>query len=287
MAKDPSMPFYVNDWLSSSTVTCMTLAERGAYVQLLCHCWASGDASLPDDDRKLAALSQMGSDWKDSAPTIRAALAVHPEKPGFLTNQKVYELWRERQEWREKCSIGGQNSAKTRKGSTKGSSTTLARPLEVNSQVNGNSSSSSSSLSSSSSESSSSNHESPPPPSGERRRETFDPMGIDFPDTMQTDGFPEAWARWVAYRKEITPRLKPKSWQAQAAQFIRYGPQAGVMAIDKSIASGWRGVFPDKCCVERQLGFRGTPLESKADIRRREEAEARRKLEEWAREGES
>ena len=127
----------------------------------------------------------------------------------------------------------------------------------------------------------------PVSPKGERRRESFDPMGIEFPDAMQTDGFPEAWSRWVAYRQEITPRLKPKSWQAQAAAFIRYGPQAGVMAIDQSIASGWRGVFPDKCCVERQLGFRVQMTESKADIRRREEAEARRKLEEWAREGET
>ncbi|MEK9810207.1 MAG: hypothetical protein VW362_07140 [Candidatus Nanopelagicales bacterium] len=113
---------------------------------------------------------------------------------------------------------------------------------------------------SSSNSDSSPNAQSPPPPSGERRRESFDPMGIEFPDTMQAAGFPDAWARWVAYRQEIAPRLKPKSWQAQAAAFIRYGPQAGVLAIDQSIANGWRGVFPDKCAVGRQLGFKTNDL---------------------------
>lgn len=141
--KDPSMPFYVNDWLSSMTVTCMSLAEQGAYVRLLCHCWASQDASLPDDDTALAAVSGLVEGWLSGGSSkLRKCFVPHPEKPGFLTNEKLYRLWQERQKWRQKSSEGGRKSAESRRlqGLKGGSTTVSTKP-----QPNGNSSSSSSS----------------------------------------------------------------------------------------------------------------------------------------------
>jgi uncharacterized protein YdaU (DUF1376 family) len=92
--KDPAMPFYVNDWLSSAKVTCMTLEQQGAYVRLLCHCWASQNASIPDDDTALAALSGMGQGWlTNGCPVVRECFEPNPHQTGFLTNARLQELF--------------------------------------------------------------------------------------------------------------------------------------------------------------------------------------------------
>lgn len=141
MGKDPAMPFYVNDWLSSGNVTCMSLEQQGAFLRLLCHCWASQDASLPDDDDQLAALSGMGQGWLQGGCTlVRKCLVPHPDKPGHLTNERTRQLWIERQEWRQKSSEGGLKSAAAKKKrQPNGGSTTVS----TKAQPNGNSPSSS------------------------------------------------------------------------------------------------------------------------------------------------
>ncbi len=155
MAKDPSMPFYVNDWLSSGRVLCMTLEQQGAYVRLLCHCWASQDASIPDDDQALAVLSGMGEGWlKNGCPLVRRCFTPHPQLKGCLTNERIYALWEERQIWREKSRKGGQKSAANRrrnkglstsKGGSKGGPATVKPVVGNYLQPNGNTPSSSSS----------------------------------------------------------------------------------------------------------------------------------------------
>src|SRR3990167_10345948 len=52
--RSPAFQFYPKDYLSSSKVQRMSLAERGAYTTLLCHCWL--DAGLPNN---MAALAQL------------------------------------------------------------------------------------------------------------------------------------------------------------------------------------------------------------------------------------
>jgi hypothetical protein len=152
--KDPSMPFYVNDWLSSARVQTMSPLQELAYFRLCLFCWSSQDASLPDDDDQLMRMAKWqlkgGSRVVENGwPLVRDCFQPHPSKVGYLTNERVLELWVERQEWREKSRIGGKNSAANRSrkrgyGRSKGGSTTVP----TNGQPKGNSSSSSSSSSS-------------------------------------------------------------------------------------------------------------------------------------------
>jgi len=139
MGKDPAMPLYVNDWLSSRRVQTMSQAQELAYFRLLCFCWTSGDASLPDNDNQLSVLSRMGEEWfNGSSTSVKECFNKHPTKVGFLTNERLYDLWLERQEWREKCRAAGRKSGRIRgKRKAKGSSTVV--------ELKGNSSSSSSS----------------------------------------------------------------------------------------------------------------------------------------------
>lgn len=155
MAKDPAMPFYVNDWLSSPRVSCMSLEQQGAFVRLLCYCWASGSASIPDDEETLARLSGMGEKWsaKGTSNLLRRCFVKHPDLEHNLTNEKLLELWTERQEWREKCAVGGRKSGKTRRKSSNGKDNgneVKTKTVRTKREVKGNSSSSSSSSTTSS-----------------------------------------------------------------------------------------------------------------------------------------
>jgi len=131
MAKDPSMPFYVNDWLSSPSVACMSLEQQGAYLRLLCYCWASQNAELPSDDKALSVLSGMGEGWfNGGSHLVRVCFVEHPNQPSRLTNKKLYELWQERVEWRRKSAEAGRKSGESRRKSSCGKEDTKRTNLE-------------------------------------------------------------------------------------------------------------------------------------------------------------
>lgn len=52
MKKSPAFQFYPMDWLSDINVARMTLEQKGAYIDLLCHCWIQG--AIPANPDALA-----------------------------------------------------------------------------------------------------------------------------------------------------------------------------------------------------------------------------------------
>lgn len=75
--KLPSFPFFTYDYLGDHNVEAMTLEEQGAYIRLICHAWNNVPCGhLPNDDKKLAALSRLGEKWEASKETIKAAFQV-------------------------------------------------------------------------------------------------------------------------------------------------------------------------------------------------------------------
>ena len=243
MKKDPSMPFYVNDWLSSTKIACMTLEEQGAYLRLLCYCWASQEASLPDDDQQLAALSGMGEGWlKGGCHLVRDCFQPHPHQTGKLTNSRLLELWQERQEWREKSRLGGKKSAASRakkraSDDLKGGSTTVATKR----QPNGNSSSSSSS---------SSSVLKPLTPFPFKRGK------IQIPESADSVEFRTALVAWLEHKQSSGHGYKnAKSLQTAVDKWLRdMGPDAFPAAVEHSIASNYQGLFQ-----EHAKGTNGRP----------------------------
>ena len=145
MNKPPAFQFYPKDWLSSRKVLMMNLEQEGAYIRLLCYCWDSGDCSLPGDEQELALMSRLGEGWfKGGSAILLKCFVPHPEKDGFLTNQRLYDELVKQREWKQKSSEGGKKSAEKRKESKGGSRVVQPkanRPVEPK----GNSSSASSS----------------------------------------------------------------------------------------------------------------------------------------------
>jgi len=102
----------------------MTPAQEGAYIRLLCICWESGDCSIPDDDNQLALLSRLGEGWfNGGSKLVRERFMPHPEKEGYLTNERLVKEFNKQAKWSEKSSSGGKKSAEKRalqKSKTKG-----------------------------------------------------------------------------------------------------------------------------------------------------------------------
>jgi hypothetical protein len=63
---------------------------------------------------------------------------------------------------------------------------------------------------------------------------------------LVTPEFEQAWKDWIAYRKEskFSP-WKPLTVKAKLAELETLGPEAAAAAIRRSIANGWKGIFPD------------------------------------------
>ena len=139
MGKNPAMQLYVNDWLSSPRIMCMSPLEELAYFRLLLFCWASGDCSVTSDLEQLGRLSR--TDSNTCSTVVQQAFNEHPTKVGFLTNERLYFLWLERQEFAKQRKEAGIKSAEARskKRSNK-------RSTRVEQALNSSSSSSSSSF---------------------------------------------------------------------------------------------------------------------------------------------
>ncbi|MFH1739140.1 MAG: DUF1376 domain-containing protein [bacterium] len=91
MAKEkrPAMPLYVRDILSDQHFIVMSLAEKGAYMTLIMHCWM--DRYIPDDPSQCARLvgcseEEMRTVW----PSIRRRFK-RAKKAGLLIHGRVEE----------------------------------------------------------------------------------------------------------------------------------------------------------------------------------------------------
>jgi hypothetical protein len=74
-------------------------------------------------------------------------------------------------------------------------------------------------------------------------KDTKSRIPFTVPLPFETDAFADAWTRWIDYRKEMKKPLKPKTVEAQWAQFKVWGESDSINAIDTSIANGWVGLF--------------------------------------------
>lgn len=109
----PAFQFYPKDWLSSSRVMLMNLAEEGAYVRLLCIAWLSG--SIPAEISELAKLCrvttrQMRALW----PAVSPCFVPHPTLSNRLVNERLEEERRKQSAFREMASERGAKGAQSR-----------------------------------------------------------------------------------------------------------------------------------------------------------------------------
>lgn len=72
----------------------------------------------------------------------------------------------------------------------------------------------------------------------------FDPLKISLPDCIN----PEAWAEWIAYRRDRKLTTRQQTMQAQVAELETWAKSGHdpTSVIRTSIAKGWQGLFEPK-----------------------------------------
>lgn len=105
-------PINIPVWMSSASVQLMTLAERMGYLNLLFHCFRNG-GRLPDDDDKLAVLSELREDWKKGAG-VKIRSCFYKNRQSQLRNKRVDFLIKRIETHQTKSRQGGLASAKAR-----------------------------------------------------------------------------------------------------------------------------------------------------------------------------
>ena len=85
MSIDQSYPWYINDWLGSSTRAVMSAEERGIYRDLLDACWRDGSLPAHEDTlQRIACVTDI--EWRRSWPAVRDKFEA---RDGRLWNSKV------------------------------------------------------------------------------------------------------------------------------------------------------------------------------------------------------
>lgn len=102
--KAPAFQFYAADWLADENVRTMSLAERGAYIDLLAFCWREG--SIPNDADRCARLlgctpKEMRSAWE----TVRARFT--DGEPGRLVSLRMEQQRAETDAYLNRAGNGG------------------------------------------------------------------------------------------------------------------------------------------------------------------------------------
>ena len=88
----PSFQFYPRDFLASESVSLMSREDVGAYILLLCHCWAGEDCSLPEDKSALSTLSRGdGSSHDEAIARLWPRFIAHPWLSHRITNERLFE----------------------------------------------------------------------------------------------------------------------------------------------------------------------------------------------------
>lgn len=93
----PTFPFYSERWLQSGHVRAMSLAVRGAYIELLC--WQHIHGALPDDEAVLAGyLNLRGKAFRDVWTVLAARFPVGDD--GLRRNPSLARKLAEQAAWR-------------------------------------------------------------------------------------------------------------------------------------------------------------------------------------------
>lgn len=109
----PWMKFYPGDFMDSGKVKLMDPSERGIYISLLCHEWKHGP--IPDDPRRLAGVCNASPDQMRGAwPQVRECFDEHPDRDGYLVNQRLEEERKKAIHRRESARKAARASAESR-----------------------------------------------------------------------------------------------------------------------------------------------------------------------------
>ena len=206
---------YPGDWRSGTG--CMTALERGIYRELLDEQFLSGP--LPACERKLRMIARCDQDEWDQARD--AVLAKFETVDGRLVNARMESERNEREGIRQMKVEAARKSHESRR---KNNSANCKTPHSANCKT---------------------------PPSANCvhvhdhvtvSKDTVEGTALPF-----GPGFASAWDDWIAYRREARHKAwSPRSIKTQLGRLGKLTESEAIEVINRSIANGWQGLFPEK-----------------------------------------
>ena len=126
MDKAPAFQFYPKDWLSDPDVVCMTMAQKGAYITLICYCWL--EHKLYKNDDHIRNLLGNARNWKTLWNGIKHKFEI---RGNYLIHPRLEEERIKQEEYRKKKSNAGKKGTKKRWGKLHNNDNTVTDLLRI------------------------------------------------------------------------------------------------------------------------------------------------------------
>lgn len=230
--KAPAFQFYADDFLAGTAD--MAAEEVGGYIRLLCHQWSKG--GIPSDEERSARIAGL-----IGSPSIRYVLAKFTLCDGdTLKNARLEQIRQEQADYKSKQALSGKTGAQKRWDKVKSdgnpNGVAIATPMATP-MANGWRSDSS-----------------PSPTPTPNKKDTATPKSpwevsfqVELPESLRTDSCLQAVKLWLQYKAEKREGYKKTGLTAALTKWSREFTAADFpTAVENSIASGWKGIFPKK-----------------------------------------
>jgi uncharacterized protein YdaU (DUF1376 family) len=102
MNKAPAFQFYPKDWLTDPDVVCMSMAQKGAYITLICYCWR--EDKLPNNEDYIRKLLGNVPKWKTLWNGVKHKFEIQGD---YLIHPRLEKERTKQEEHRKKKSNAG------------------------------------------------------------------------------------------------------------------------------------------------------------------------------------
>ena len=227
--KAPAFQLYTDDFLAGTIE--MSQEEVGQFIRLLCHQWNRG--SIPVETEKQQRLA-------GGCVSVDVLAKFDYCEDGLLRNNRLESVRTEKGKFLQSQSEKGKLSAEKRRlealqrQSQSNQNPTAVEPvLQPDGQPNGQPKF---------------NSPSPTP----NKKDTAAPkspwdvgFGVELPNSFQTEDCLQAVKLWLQYKSERKEGYKKTGLTASLTKWSNeFSPAEFPSAVENSIASGWKGIFP-------------------------------------------
>lgn len=245
--------WYSRDFWASMTVRSMSPIARSIYRDLLDVQFEHG--CLPSRERFMRALGWSETDWQEFEPYLEECF------PNGI-NPKMDEIRQQAIEDREKQIRAGKKSGEARSSVGKFEPEINTRSTDVQRTFNGCSTDVQQVLNQTETETETEAEAETIKVKKDANAPSSRKGKVDFHSLAQEAGFEDdmflkAWNEFVEHRREIKHPMSERAANLILGKLKKFSVEVGVEAINRSISSGWRDVFPEK--ATQRVGVKGRP----------------------------
>ena len=230
--KSPAFMFYADDFLAGTME--LSQEEVGQFIRLLCHQWNRGSIPVATEKQQRLTGGCVSVD-------VLAKFKLYDD--GELRNERLEEVRSERDRFLQQQAEKGRKSAELRKQAltvvqpdTQPETNHGSTAVEIRLQPESNS----------------------PSPSPKKERQTVRSEwelipGVELPDCFRTQNCLEATKLWLQYKTEKRETYKKTGLTMTLTKWSNeFTPAELPSAIERSIANGWKGLYPNDKSASKQ-----------------------------------